>query len=84
MLVSILYYDMYGFFFKWWPAMFVGAKSICLGVFARYHSPGCILADSLSDVFFWSRHCAVFFEGGKLHECVSLMQNWGECVFGYV
>ena len=69
MLVSVLYCGMYSFFLEWWPAMFFGPKCICLGVFTRYHSPGCILADSPSDVFFWSRHCAVFFEGGKLHEC---------------
>ena len=84
MLVSILYCGMYSFFLEWWPAMFFGAKCICLGVFTRYHSPGCILADSPSNVFFWSRHCAVFFEGGKLHERVFLMRNLGERVFSHV
>ena len=60
---------------------FFAAKYVGLGVVTRCHSPGCVLADKPSDVFFWSRHRAVFFEGGKLHERVFLWRNLRVCIF---
>ena len=43
--------------------------------FQRYHSVVYGLADDPNDVFFWSRRRAVFFEGGKLHGRVFLIEK---------
>ena len=69
MFVSILYCGMYSFFLEWWPAMFFGAKCICPGVFTRYHSPGCILADSPSNVFFGADTALYFL---KVESCMDV------------
>ena len=68
MLMSILYCGMYSFFLEWWPAMFFGAKYICLGVFTRYHWAGCIF-DNPSDVFFGA-DAALYFS--RAESCMNV------------